>query len=74
MRAHSASPIVFWLDPDKAGRDATRALKREMRWYKGPVVDIQSLPAEEYSYYQQKDPKAYSDEDLKELMEMINER
>ena len=67
-------PVVFWLDPDKAGRDSTRRLKREMQWYSLPIVDIQSLPAKEYGYYQQKDPKAYSDEDLKVLMEMINER
>ena len=74
MYVHANSPILLWLDPDKAGRDSTRRLKRELQWYSLKVIDIQSLPDEGYSYYQQKDPKAYSDEDLKVLMERINEQ
>ena len=66
--------FLLWLDPDKAGRDAARFLKRELQWYNRPVIDIQSLPGWKYEYYQHKDPKAYSDEDLKVLMERINEQ
>lgn len=61
--------VLLWLDPDAAGRRTQRLLKHELK-YSCRVVDLYRLPGN-YDYYKHKDPKYYSDEELRELKGML---
>ncbi len=62
--------VTLWLDPDNPGQQAQRMLANELR-YSCPVRTITGLP-EAFHKFKLKDPKMYSDEDLKEIIQYVS--